>query len=661
MIQDTRTAVPAIFVSPGLKHVRITGGFWERLMEVNRRVTLPIQYEQCKKTGRIDAFRLTWKEGDDNPPHIFWDSDVGKWIEAAAYNLAAYPDAELEQLVDNVIDLIARAQRPDGYVNTHFTVVEPEKRWTNLRHNHELYCAGHLMEGAVAYYQATGKRRFLDIMCRYADHIDKIFGRRKNQKRGYCGHEEIELALMKLYAVTNEGRYLDLARFFIDERGRSPHYFDQEARARGEDPRNFWAGTYEYNQSHLPVMEQTTVVGHAVRAMYLYCGMTDIALATGDRALRNACKRLWRNLVERRMHITGGLGPAAANEGFTCDYDLPNEGAYLETCAAIGLVFWAQRMLKADLDHEIADVMERALYNGTISGVSCDGKRFFYGNPLAAHTGFDGNGRFVEKRHNYRRSEWFGCACCPPNIARMIAQFPDFMYSTRARELAVHLYAQSEGHVVLAGQTVRISQETSYPWEERVAFTITPEQTRMWTLALRIPGWCRDAKLCVNGKAVVLGSATKRGYARIRRKWHTGDRVDLVLPMPVELIEAHPAVRQDGGRVALQRGPVVYCIEEVDNGGNLNDIVLRPDPVFTITRPHSGLLAGVPRIHAKAWRREPGDWKGKLYGCQGSRHVPCDITAIPYFMWGNRSPGEMLVWIRGAEQDKSSVRGKPRR
>ena len=646
MIQDTRKAVASPFVSVGLGHVRITGGFWERVMDVNRCVTLPIQYQQCKKTGRIDAFRLTWKEGDDNPPHVFWDSDLGKWIEAAAYSLSASRDRALEHLVDDVVDLIAWAQQPDGYLNTHFIAVEPEKRWTNLRDDHELYCAGHLMEGAVAYYQATGKRKFLDVMCRYADHVDKVFGRRTNQKRGYCGHEEIELALMKLYAVTHESRYLDLARFFIDERGRSPHYFDQEARARGEDPRKFWAKTYAYNQAHLPVREQTTVVGHAVRAMYLYCGMADVAQVTGDPALRKACKRLWKNLVERRMHVTGGLGPVAANEGFTCDYDLPNEGAYLETCAAIGLVLWAQRMLTAELDGEVTDVMERALYNGTISGVSLDGKRFFYGNPLAVHTGFDGNGRFVEKNYHYRRSEWFGCACCPPNIARMIAQFPGFMYSTRAHELAVHLYAQSTGHVTLAGQTVRISQETAYPWEERVVLTIAPEHARIWTLALRIPGWCRDAKLYVNGKAVARGSATQRGYARIRRTWHTGDRVDLVLPMTVERIEAHPAVRQDCGRVALQRGPVVYCIEEVDNGGNLNDIVLLSDPAFTITRNHSGLLANVPRIHAKACRREPGDWKGRLYRSQSSRHVPCDITAIPYFMWANRSPGEMLVWIR---------------
>jgi len=631
-----------------LGNVRIEGGFWGRLMEVNRRATLPIQYKQCKDTGRIDALKLTWKPGQPNPPHMFWDSDIGKWIEAAAYSLAAYPDPGLERLVDGVIDLIARAQQPDGYLNTHFTAVEPKKRWTNLRDNHELYTAGHMTEAAVAYYEATGKRKLLDVMCRYMDLIGKMFGPRKGQKRGYCGHEEIELALAKLHRATGEKRYLDLAKYFIDERGRRPHYFDVEARARGEDPRQFWAKNYEYNQSHVPVREQTEVTGHAVRAMYLYCGMADVAVATGDRQLLAACKRLWKNLVQKRMHITGGLGPVQANEGFTCDYDLPNEGGYLETCAAIGLVLWAQRMLHAGLDGEYADVMERALYNGTISGISLDGRTFFYGNPLAAQPGFDGNGRFVEKGYHYRRSEWFGCACCPPNIARMIAQFPAFIYSARAGELAVHLYAQSKGRIAVAGQTVHIVQETAYPWTEKIVITVQPERASTWTLALRIPGWCRKASLRVNGKAIAIAPITRKGYARLAREWQAGDRIELVLPMPVETVEAHPSVRQDCGRVALQRGPMVYCIEETDNGSNLNDVLLAATAGFKVHHGRSGILAGIPVIRAKAWRRNPDDWQGRLYQQQGSRHTPCRITAIPYFMWANRAPGEMLVWIRHA-------------
>jgi DUF1680 family protein len=645
-------------IAPPLRRVQIDGGFWGRLMDVNRRVTLPIEYEQCRATGRIDAFDLTWKPGDPNPPHIFWDSDVAKWIEAAAYSLASHPDADLERLVDGVIDRIARSQHPDGYLNTHYTAVEPEKRWSNLRDCHELYCAGHLIEAAVAHFEATGKRTFLDVVCRYANHIGRVFGTGEGQKRGYPGHEEIELALVKLWRVTGEKRYLDLAKYFIDERGREPHYFDLEARERGEDPATYWAKTYAYCQAHVPVREQREATGHAVRAMYLYCGMADVAAATGDRTLLAACKRLWKNLVRKQMHITAGLGPVQANEGFTCDYDLPTEGAYLETCAAIGLVFWAHRMLAIDLDGEYADVMERALYNGTISGVSSDGKTFFYGNPLAAQPGFDGNGRFVGKEYHYRRSEWFGCACCPPNIARMIAQFPAFVYSARAKELAVHLYAESAGEVAVAGQKVHIAQETEYPWGETVVLTVTPEKAATWTLALRVPGWCRGVKLRVNGKAVALAPITKKGYARLKREWRAGDRVALTLPMPVERIEAHPAVRQDGGRVALQRGPVVYCLEEADNGKNLTDLLLPADPGFTVEPGRSGILAGVPLIRARAARRDASEWQGALYQRQGaSPKVPSSITAIPYFLWANRAPGEMLVWIRQAEPVKSGARG----
>lgn len=633
--------------------VRIEGGFWGRLMDMNRRRMIPTQYKQCQDTGRIDAFKLTWKAGQPNPPHIFWDSDVGKWIEAVAYSLAAHPDPVLEKRVDDAVGLIAAAQRPDGYLNIYYSVVEPGKRWTNLRDQHELYCAGHLIEGAVAYFEATGKRAFLDVMCRYADHIDKTFGPRKGQKRGYCGHEEIELALVKLHRATNEPRYIELARFFIDERGRAPHYFDAEARARGEDPRKFWAKTYEYNQAHLPVRQQAEVVGHSVRAMYLYCAMTDVALATGDKTLMKACRRLWKNLVERRMHITGGLGPVASNEGFTFDYDLTNEGAYLETCAAVGLVFWAWRMLAADLDGRYADVMERALYNGTISGVSADGQRFFYGNPLAAHPGLDGNGHYVNKPFHYRRSEWFGCACCPPNLSRMIGQVPHFVASANNQTLAIHLYARSRGEFTVAGQTIRLAQETDYPWDGKVVVTVQPESAAVWTLALRIPGWCRGATLSVNGRKVALAPITQKGYARLKRQWHANDRVEVTLPMPVERMEAHPAVRQDCGRVALQRGPVVYCLEEADNGNNLNDRALPPAPEFTIQKGRSGILAGVPLIRAKGWRRRQRDWRGNLYQPQGTKREACHIAAIPYFLWANRAPGEMLVWIRQAESGQS--------
>jgi len=622
-----------------LARVRLEDPFWAPRMETNRRVTLPIEYEQCRKTGRIDAFRLDWKPGMPNPPHIFWDSDVAKWIEAGAYALATRRDSSLEALIDGVIDLIASAQQPDGYLNVHFTVVEPGKRWTNLRDCHELYCAGHMIEAAVAYAEATGKRKLLDVACRYADHIGSVFGRRAGQRRGYCGHEEIELALVKLARLTGERKYMDLAKYFVDERGASPHYFDVEARERGEDPSRYWAaGTesrrYEYCQAHLPVREQTEVVGHAVRAMYLYSAMADLAGEFGDAGLLAASKRLWEHLTTRRMYITGGIGPSRANEGFTRDFDLPNETAYAETCAAIGLVFWAHRMLQLEPDARYADVMERALYNGVSSGVSLDGRKFFYENPLAS----------LGRHH---RQEWFDCACCPPNIARLVASIGQYFYSTGDGAVYVHLYGQGEVELDAGGATVRLTQETLYPWDGAVRIRIDPERPARFTLALRIPSWCRGAALRVNGRAVALGRLVEKGYALLAREWREGDRVELSLPMPVERVEARPEVRADCGRVALARGPVVYCLEEVDNGRLLHDVALARGARLA-AKMDPGLLGGVPVVSGKGLRRAGDGWDGLLYSVKRSRVRPARIKAVPYCVWDNREPGEMIVWLREA-------------
>ena len=401
-----------------ITRVSLTDSFWSPRQTVNRSVTLPIEYDQCRQTGRIDAWKLDWKPGQPNPPHIFWDSDVGKWIEAVAYSLATHPDKKQERLVDDVVALMAKAQHSDGYLNVHFTVVEPEKRWTNLADCHELYCAGHLIEGAVAYFEATGKRQFLDIVSRYADYIAQVFGRGPGQKRGYCGHPEIELALVKLYRATGRQRYLDLAKYFIDERGQEPNYFRQNAPQRNDD--------YSYCQAHEPVRKQDQVVGHAVRAMYLYCGTADVAHETADETLLPALRKLWRHLTRTRLYVTGGIGSTRQNEGFTFDYDLPSETAYCETCAAVGLVFWSHRLLQLTGAGEFADVMERALYNSCISGVSLDGRRFFYANPLAVYPATTRD-EFVSAE----RREWFDCACCPPNIARLIASVGQYFYSDR--------------------------------------------------------------------------------------------------------------------------------------------------------------------------------------------------------------------------------------
>ena len=625
-------------------HVAIDAGFWEKRLETNRAVTMPIEYRHLKSTGRLAAWDLTWKEGDPKKPHIYWDSDVAKWMEAVAYSIVNYPDRKLEAKLDSVIAAMAKAQHADGYLNTHFTVVAADQRWTNLRDCHELYCAGHLMEAAVAHYHATGKRSFLDIICRYADYIDATFGPRRGQKRGYPGHQEIELALVKLSDATGERRYLDLAAFFVNERGQKPHYFEKEAKARGEKAGNARHGTHHYNQSHLPVREQKEVVGHAVRAMYQFCGMADVAAETGDKSLLKACKTLWQNVTRRRMHVTGGIGPTASNEGFTTDYDLPTEMAYLETCAAIGLVFWAHRMLHADLDGDYGDVMELALYNGVLSGVALEGDTFFYDNPLAVHPEMHARSHAGSEFH-YRRSAWFGCACCPTNVVRLLASLGSYIYSSGRKDLTVHLYINSRTELTLGGQTVNVVQKTDYPYKEKVRLKISPKKPTAFAVRLRLPGWCRAPKLAINGKAVALKPITRKGYACIDRTWKAGDTIELVLPMPAERIVAPPEARQTCGRVALKRGPVVYCLEEVDNGGALNDLRLpRKAKISKVAAPD--LLGGTVVLKTNALQRAWDKNDDQLYSNRAPRYRKTPVTAIPYALWAHRKPGEMLVWMQ---------------
>ncbi|RVD49940.1 beta-L-arabinofuranosidase domain-containing protein, partial [Mesorhizobium sp. M7A.F.Ca.ET.027.03.2.1] len=472
---------------------------------------------------------------------MFWDSDLGKTIETAAYSLYRRKNPELERKIDAVIDMYGKLQQEDGYLSSWYQRIQPGKRWTNLRDCHELYCAGHLIEGAVAYYQATGKRKLLDIMCRYADHIASVLGPEPGKKKGYCGHEEIELALVKLARVTGERKYMELARYFIDQRGQQPHYFDEEARARGAEPKAYHFKTYEYSQSHIPVREQHKVVGHAVRAMYLYSGMADIATEYGDDTLRSALDLLWDDLTTKSLYITGGLGPSAHNEGFTSDYDLPNESAYAETCAAVGLVFWASRMLGMGPNARYADMMERALYNGSISGLSLDGSLFFYENPL-------------ESRGKHNRWKWHRCPCCPPNIGRMVASIGSYFYSLADDALAIHLYGDSTARFDISGVPVSLTQASRYPWDGAVEITLEPQAPVELTLHLRIPAWSASAQLKVNGEAIKLAEITSNGYAAIKRTWKKADNIRLDLEMPIERLYANPQVRQDAGRVALSRG-----------------------------------------------------------------------------------------------------------
>ena len=611
--------------------------FWAPRIEVNRTVTIPHIYQQCEATGRIGAFDLNFQRPVPSPMTlIFGDSDPAKWIEAASYSLATHPDPALDALVDQVADKIIHAQQPDGYLNTHFIVTQPEMRWRNLRDWHELYCAGHLIEGAVAHYQATGKRKLLDALSRYADYIDTTFGPEPGKKHGYCGHPEIELALVKLYHATNNSRYLNLASYFINERGTQPHYFDIEARERGEDPVNFWAKTYEYCQAQVPVREQVKVVGHAVRAMYLLSAMADLAPENDDATLMETCDRLWDNLITKRMYLTGAIGPSRQNEGFTLDYDLPDETAYGETCATIGLILWNHRLLQFSGESKYADVIERGLYNGFLSGVSLDGAHFFYENPLASAGG-------------HHRQSWFECPCCPPNLARILASLGGYFYSTGENDVWVHLYAQGSVKLKVNGSDVNLRQVTNYPWDGNVKIEIGVANPQTFTLHLRVPGWCEQWSLRINGDLISNPKPQANGYLAIKREWHSGEIVEYTMEMPIQTMRAHPSVRFLQRRIALQRGAIVYCLEGVDHGAIVLDRIAI-DPKHVLSNEfgieyQENLLGGVCVIHGKGDVVDEKGWEGKLYRNNESASKYMDIMAIPYYAWDNRASGEMRVWI----------------
>jgi uncharacterized protein len=632
----SRSHSPVPFVE-----VAMTGPFWRERLDTVLSRTIPRQHAKLAEAGILDSLKLPRPAPPLRIPRnshgfttqIFWDSDVGKWIEAASYALSHRRVADVEAKIDAIVEDLARAQSPDGYLNCWYSGHEPDKRWTNLRDNHELYNAGHLLEGAVAYFRATGKRRFLDVMERYLDHVAATFGRGPGQRRGYDGHQEIELALIKLYRLTGDRRRLDLAAYFIDERGRQPHYFTQEAIARGEDPAAFWAGTYEYCQAHRPVREQTRMVGHAVRAMYMATAMADLALELDDAALKAACEALWRDVTTAQMYVTAGLGPRESNEGFTEPYDLPNETAYAETCASVALIFWAQRMLHLDLDGAYADVMERALFNGALSGLSREGTTFFYANPL-------------ESRGQHRRWEWHVCPCCTMNVGRLVASIGGYFLSSSDAGVAVHLYGGFTASPTIRGKRVKIAETSEYPWSGDVRIAVEPEAPTAFELKLRIPGWARNARVAVNGAPLPL--APERGYVTISRTWSAGDVVALELPMPPERLYAHPSVRMDVGRVALRRGPLVYCVEEVDNpGGAVQRLTLPRGAALSVER--SGELGGAMVLKAAARELVPADG-GALYSTAAPGTREATLTAVPYYLWANRQPGSMQVWIAEAPE-----------
>lgn len=621
-------------------HYRVdfAGGFWESWTETVRKVTVPSQHRRLDAEGFLEVLNFHLPPAPLVRPiqpsglsmQHFFDSDFGKWIEAASYTLKAHPNPDLEAKIDDIVEKLEQGQMEDGYLNSWFIRREPDKRWTNLRDLHEMYSMGHLLEGAVAYYEATGKRRFLDVMIRAVDHIIDTFGTQPGQLRGYEAHEEIELALIKLYRVTNEPRHLALVQYFIDERGASPHYYDAEARRRGDDPKDYVYKDYSYSQAHIPVREQTKVVGHAVRAMYLFSAMADLAAETSDLTLLAACETLFDNLTGRQLYVTGGLGPSGTNEGFTREYDLPNATAYAETCAAVALAFWGHRMAQIDLDSRFTDQVELVLYNGALSGISRDGEHYFYENVLESHG-------------DNRRWKWHYCPCCPTNIARLIASLGSYFYTTKPGDLAVHLYGANTASVMLGELAVGVTQETRYPWDGDIALMLNPAEPRRFTLRLRIPGWNREAQISVNDDAVT--PEIIKGYAAITREWRAGDVVRLHFPMPVEHIYANPQVGEDAGRVALKRGPVVYCVEEIDNETAPQQMRLDPEAHLQ-PRYDADLLGGATVLEGKVQRADLSDWSGTLYRTTPPTYVDTTLTAIPYHLWANRDPAAMAVWLR---------------
>jgi DUF1680 family protein len=628
--------------------VHFSDGFWLPRIEVNRSVTIPFAFEKCEETKRVYHFERAAAVlrgeplADKSPPgYPFDDSDVYKVIEGAAYTLSVKPDPKLEAYLDALIAKIAAAQEPDGYLYTTRTI-DPEhphpwagtKRWElEQDDSHELYNLGHLYEAAAAHYQATGKRTLLDVALRTADLLDRTFG--PGKQKTWPGHQITEMGLVKLYRVTGDARYLGLARFLLDARGPEG---STHARA--------------YNQSHQPVVEQKEAVGHAVRASYMYSGMADVAALTGEAAYVGALDRIWQDVVGRKLYVTGGIGATSRGEAFGLGYELPNMSAYNETCAAIGNDFWNHRLFLLHADARYLDVMERTLYNGLLSGVSLDGRSFFYPNPL-------------ESSGQHQRSPWFGVACCPSNINRFLASVPGYVYAQAGDRIYVNLFVASTGEVKLdGGRAVTLTQETRYPWDGTVRVTVAPNAPARFALHIRVPGWARNepvpsdlyrftdtssepVTLRVNGVPVALN--LDKGFARVERLWKRGDSVELAFPMPVRRVAAHEKVEADRGRVALQRGPLVYAAEWPDNpGGRVRNLLL-PDDSALSSEFRPDLLNGVQVVKARAVALAY-DEAGQL------RRHDQELALIPYFAWANRGPGEMTVWIPSRE---SSARPQP--
>ncbi|MCD6287216.1 MAG: glycoside hydrolase family 127 protein [Anaerolineae bacterium] len=608
-----------------LSSISVTGGFWGHKQAVNHQASIPHGFRKLEASGNFNNLRLAAGGGvGEYKTPVFMDSDVYKWLEAVAYDLANGPDPEIQAMADTAIDLVEAAQMDDGYLNSYYQVLKPDRRWTDLAHDHELYCAGHLFEAAVAMHRATGDERLLNVSRRFADHVAGVFG--PGKRDGAPGHPEIELALVELYRETGERRYLGLATFFVDQRGTG------QMGGYGR-----WGASY--HQDHVPVRDADTVTGHAVRQLYLTAGVTDLYLETGDATLLTAMERLWHDMTAHRMHLTAGFGARFTGESFGDAYELPSDRCYCETCAAIAALMWNWRMLLVKGEMQYADLLERSLYNGFLSGVSLDGHRYFYVNPLQSRGGIE-------------RPEWYGCACCPPNVMRLIAVVGHYAATVSDDGVQLHQYLASKVDTRGAtGPQASFSVETDYPWNGDVRITIDDTDGAEWELALRVPGWCPGATISVNGEAVegqFLGGA----YATVKRAWQVGDLIELHLAMAPRLTAPNPRIDAVRGSIAVERGPLVYCLEAVDQADiDLLDVSVDPGAKMTDAW-QADLLDGVVTVQIPGNVAEQGEWEGVLYlpagvpaGTPAQTTRPVTLTAVPYYAWANRGPGAMRVWI----------------
>jgi len=599
---------------------------------------LDVPPSHCLKNFRIAA-------GDEKGKRQgtpWQDSDAAKWLEAVAYSLANNPNPELEKTADEVITLIGRAQEKDGYLDTYFSLDYPEEKWKNLTEGHELYCAGHFIEAAVAYYQSTGKKAFLEIVCRLADLICKTFGTGEGQIHGYPGHPEVELALIRLYHTTGIKEYLDTAKYFVDQRGSSPNYFLEEMK-RPDYRRiipEFSEYDPRYSQSHLPVREQDTAEGHAVRALYLYCAMADLAEEYNDEKLLERCRILWNNIVQKRMYITGSVGSSGFWERFTVDYDLPNDSNYSETCASIALALFGLRMARVTGEASYIDTVERALYNTVRSGISLEGDRYFYVNPLEVWP--EACIEHTSRSHvKPARQKWFDCACCPTNIARTLTNLGQYIYFTGDNDLFINLFIRNEASFVINGKSIKLSVVTDYPKTGLVKIAVKAIDSS-FSMNIRIPRFAENFSASINGNPAA-GESIK-GYYRITKNWND-DEIAFSFPLKPCLVYANPRVHQNCGKAAIARGPEIYCFEETDNGANLAAISLDTDtPLEECWR--EDLLGGLMQIEAKGARLIAPEESESFSEKFVPKHEAVTLKAIPYGFWGNRSPGEMLVWIR---------------